>query len=215
MRLVVVAIASSWFCINMFDKIYDVVIFVWITPTMDELDKASSFISSGWIYLDSDISFGTSVEFSNKTSPFLSSGQIFLDLGRYFGLVTICDFIFLLIFSGLGISHSSSRFFCFFYLSIFWIWVGYLILFILYLSHLRFGRLVASDSNSDRMDQHPPPSPTWLILGQWWGSFLDELPPLLILNDFFPPFYAFSVIVEPWLYKWWLRFNDVGYSFVD
>ena len=129
MGLVVVEIVSSWFCINIFDKIYDVVISIWITLDADELDEASSFLSSGQLSLHLDRFFGTSVEFSDRTPPFLSSGQLSLNLGRSFGLVRICDFIFLLIFSGLAISRISWRLFFLFSLLIFWISVGCLILF--------------------------------------------------------------------------------------
>ena len=116
----------------MFDKIYDAIVYVLVTPTMDELDEASSFLSSGRLPLDSDRSFGVSVEFSDRTSPFLSTGRLSLDLGRSFVLVRIGGFIFLLILNGLAISRISSCFFYLFSLSIFWISTGYLILFSLW-----------------------------------------------------------------------------------
>ena len=162
-------IASSWFCSIVFNGISNAVIYIWITSTMDELDKASSLLSFGQLSLDLDRYFGTMVESSDKPLPFLSFGQHSLDLGRYFDLVSSCDFRFLLLFSGIAISHNSSRFFCLFSLSIFWILVGYLILFMIWLNLFYFGRLVALDSHSDWMVQHSPPivdlTYSWSMIG--------------------------------------------------
>jgi len=37
----------------------------------------------------------------------------------------------------------------------------------------------------------------------------------LILDDFFPPSYIFSIVVGLWFYQWWSRLDNVGHAFVD
>lgn len=128
-RLDVIAIASSWIFSIVFSRTWDSIITIVTIFTMEEIDEASSYLSTGQLYLNSGRYFGTMVESSSKSSPLLSSSQLSLDADEYFAtLVSPLGFIFILSFKGLSILWSTSCLFCLFSLSIFWISVGCVLL---------------------------------------------------------------------------------------